>query len=462
MMRKRSLIAFSAAGLLIPAASASAQVPRVIYSDIITSSTSDVPGLPGVKFETFDRPFSSPDGSRWIFSAITDIATTGTDEVIVLGGGLSGSVVVQEGVTQVAPPATELVGLIDLRLWVTNAGDFVYATNTDNPVTTADEVIGRRAGGVYDVPAREGDPAPGLPGVTIGNNVHSGFLADDGRVGFLSTALLGTGTTTNDSAAFFGSTVVAQEGVTIPGNQAGGGTATWQLFDFEGFYMANNGATHLLRGDTNAATGDDVLVYNGNVVLQEAEIIPGSGFTSPIATGGSVEDILTPNGDWFSRGPNADGIDWVVRNGTVLASTDTPVPGGLPGETFDDASFAATFFSMTGNSVGDYVYGGVTSNPDLNANAVLVFNNALVLLREGDPVDVDGNGVFDDDAFISVFNNEDAFLTDDLRYFFTADLRNAAGTAIGQAFIVMPVPEPGALSLLALGALGLLRRRRGA
>jgi hypothetical protein len=461
MMRKRSLCAFSVLGTLLPAAYASAQVPRVIYSDIVTSPTSDVPGLPGAKFSSFDRPFSSPDGSRWIFSADTDLATT-SDEVIVLGSGLSGTTVVQEGVTQVAPPSTELAGLIDLRLWVTNAGDFVYATNTDNAVTTADEVIGRRVGATYDVPAREGDPAPGIPGATIGLNVHSGYLADDGRVGFLSTSLLGTGSTSTDSAAFFGNTVIAQEGITVPGNQAGGGTATWQLFDFEGFYMANNGATHLLRGDTNAAVGDDVLVYNGNVVLQEAEIIPGSGFTSPIATGGSVEDLLTANGDWFSRGANADAIDWVVRNGTVLASTDTPVPGGIAGETFDDATFAATFFSMAGNGSGDYVYGGVTSNPDLNANAVLVFNNDFVLIREGDPVDVDGNGVFDDNAFISVFNNEDAFLTDDLRYFFTADLRDSAGVALGQAFIVMPVPEPGALSLLAIGAIGLLRRRRAA
>jgi hypothetical protein len=456
-MRKRSLLTSFALGVALPAGLAAAQ-PRVIYSDLVASPTSDVPGIPGAKFTTFSRPYRSPDGSRWVFSADTDLATT-TDEVIVLGSGLSGTVVVQEGVTQVAPPSPELAGLLDQIITVTNAGDFVYATNSD-AATTMDEIIGRRTGSTYDVPVREGDPAPGMPGVTLGLSNHSGYLASDGRVGFVGTSLIGTGTTTTDSAVFFGNTVIAQEGVTVPAGQAGGGTAPWQLFDFEGTYFANNGATHLIRGDTNAATNDDVLVYNGNVVLQEGVVVPGSSFTSPIATGGPVESLLNSNGDWFSRGGNVDLQDWFVRNGAVVAATDEPVPGGLPGETFDDATFAATFFSMNGNANGDYVYGGVTSNADLTRNAVLVFNDSFVLLREGDPVDVDGNGLFDDNAFISVFNNDDALLTNDLRYYFTADLRDSAGVAIGQAFMVVAVPEPGAISLLGAGALTLLRRRR--
>jgi hypothetical protein len=92
-------------------------------------------------------------------------------------------------------------------------------------------------------------------------------------------------------------------------------------------------------------------------------------------------------------------------------------------------------------------------------NAVLVLNGTTEVLREGDPVDVNGNGLFDDDAFLSVFNNDDSFLTDDLKYYFNADLRNGAGTSIGQAFLVAQVPEPSSLALFALAA-GLLLRRR--
>ena len=50
-------------------------------------------------------------------------------------------------------------------------------------------------------------------------------------------------------------------------------------------------------------------------------------------------------------------------------------------------------------------------------------------------VDLNGNGLADDDAFIAVFNNDDLFLTDDLQLYFTADLRNGKATVIGQALL---------------------------
>jgi hypothetical protein len=162
-----------------------------------------------------------------------------------------------------------------------------------------------------------------------------------------------------------------------------------------------------------------------------------------------------------ARGNNVDANDWVLRNGAVVAQKGDAVPGGLAGETFDDTTFADLFFSITANDNGDYVYGGVTSTA-ANANAVLVFNDQFVFLREGDGIDIDGNGLADDNAFISVFNNDDAILTNDLRYFLTVDAVDGAGTALGQVFMVVQVPEPGALSLIAAGAIGLLRRRPNA
>jgi hypothetical protein len=64
--------------------------------------------------------------------------------------------------------------------------------------------------------------------------------------------------------------------------------------------------------------------------------------------------------------------------------------------------------------------------------------NGRVIIREGDPIDLDGNGEFDDDVFIgrgdntlSAFAPNDIFLGDDLVLFFTAPLRNAAGEDLG-------------------------------
>jgi hypothetical protein len=93
----------------------------------------------------------------------------------------------------------------------------------------------------------------------------------------------------------------------------------------------------------------------------------------------------------------------------------------------------------TPNNCGDYIVGGVTNSADTNANAVLVFNGKVVVAREGDPVDLNGNGLDDDSTFISVFNNDDSVLTDGRVYYFNADLRDGAGVSLGQAFLRMPV-----------------------
>jgi hypothetical protein len=40
------------------------------------------------------------------------------------------------------------------------------------------------------------------------------------------------------------------------------------------------------------------------------------------------------------------------------------------------------------------------------------------------------------------------------------DIRNGAGDALGQSFLRIAVPAPGAISAMGLGALACLRRRR--
>src|SRR5690606_188027 len=49
---------------------------------------------------------------------------------------------------------------------------------------------------------------------------------------------------------------------------------------------------------------------------------------------------------------------------------------------------------------GDYLVVGNTDNADTGADSVVVLNGETVLLREGDAVDLDGNGMLDDDAFV--------------------------------------------------------------
>jgi hypothetical protein len=459
MMRKRCVLTWSTVGLLAPAGLAVAQsIPRAIYSEIAASPTSSVPGVPGVIFESFDRPYVSPNGNFWILGAETNGATT-EDRLIIVGSGLTGNTVVREGIN--IPGFSEAPGFIDQKLSINDSGDYVFVTNTNLATTTNDEVVVKytAATNTFSIEAREGDPAPFAPGETHATDMHSPNITNAGVVAYVDNATVGALPIETDEFFVLGNSILAQEGVTTPNNQ-NPVQGAWDTFLAGDNWVDKTGNNYLARGDLlGATTTDAVVVVNNNVVIQEGAIIPGSGFAAPVVAGAADEAFMYSNGDWLARGNNTDGHDWVLRNGAVVAQKGDAVPGGLAGETFDDTTFADLFFSITANDNGDYVYGGVTSNA-ATANAVLVFNDSFVFLREGDAIDIDGNGIADDNAFISVFNNDDAILTNDLRYFLTADAVDGNGTALGQVFMVVQVPEPGALSLLSLAAVGLLRRRR--
>ncbi|MBL8753847.1 MAG: hypothetical protein JNK15_11170, partial [Planctomycetes bacterium] len=87
------------------------------------------------------------------------------------------------------------------------------------------------------------------------------------------------------------------------------------------------------------------------------------------------------------------------------------------------------------NALGQFVFGGVTSVP-ASSNGVLVFDDGAgfrrVVARESDPIDLDGNGLFDDDRFFNTFGDDDVLLQDDGTIVFTATMKNAAGAAVDQ------------------------------
>ena len=430
-----------------------AALPSVIYSTIQSSPTSDVPGLVGAKFSGFDRPFRSMNGQHWIISADTDLATT-EDEIIITGQNMLGNVVVREG-TQAPWAATgETIGLIDTRLGINNFGHFVFATNLGGsaPTTSDEQIVSWN--GAFNGVFIEGNSVPSFPGELFGTSIDSPSITNDGRVAARAPSTVGSLGSDFDDFLVFDTGTLAQEGTTIPGPQT---IETWDNFDIDDFYVSANGSHWLAQGDMSGDTNfDDILAFDNTIVVQESVAL--SGFGSPVET--IVESIMTPNGDWFARGDNDDQQDWIIQNGVLLATSGSPVPGGLPGELFSDSIYSATFFEMTSNGVGDFVYGGTTSNADPDFDAVLVLNNTTVLLRQGDPVDVDGNGIFDDNAYLDVFNNDDMFLSDDGYLYFTADLRDSLGTDIGQAYLRVLIPEPGSLGLLLLAGSLLLRRRR--
>jgi hypothetical protein len=442
---KRSIVMVGLGAALT--AAAPAQTTRVVYSEIAADPTSAVPdgaGVPaGTLFTAFDRPYRSPDGLRWIISAETSLAAA-ENEIIIVGGGMAGATVVREGTAFGTPTVGETVGLIRRNMGISDVGNYAFGMNSSGPLETDEYIV------LFDMfidgpnsfvtIAREGSMVRGVAGEVYGSTLDAAHILNDNfTVGFRAPSTVGALPTTMDDFLILGAAITAQAGVGAPSGQAGGAAETWEAFDADDFYTDATGAAFIAQGDlTGPTTGDDVIVVNGRVVLQEGSTVPSSGLTSPIAT--LTEISMDSGGAWYCRGNNDDLQDWVVRSGGIVALRGEPIVRGST-ELFSDAPFAATFFWHAGNTFGEYVVGGTTSSADVEADAVLVLNGTTVVARQGDPVDLDGNGAYDDDVFIDIFNNDDGFLTDDGLLYLTADTYDSALVSLGQMFLVIDVDD---------------------
>ena len=549
-LSKTTLLA--ALGVLTPVAIAGGPgTVTTLFTNIATSATSDVPGMPGNKFApggittAFERPWVSSDGSFWAIVCDTDAATT-ADSIVLMNG----AIVAREGdVTPFAAPETYGPWSSAFRLGLNDSGELAFTNNTSAASTIDDYIAKLTAGPTWTTYVKQTQPCPALPTSNINNTMDGLSVLADGRIAYRADILIGGGiSTANDEILAIDTTLIAQEGITVPAGQLATPMA-WENFTVDNYWVSPDGAHVLIDGDVLGTTNDDVTTYDGTVVIQEGFPVIGTTFTSNVVTGGPDEVHMDRAGRWYARGNNVDGQDWVVRNGVVIAKTDDPIgattntfdgaangaqvvpPSGsaatavadfyvdtalnrlfydvvltgvtgetaanisgfaaagangaplyslplgntkrgfvtypeideanlLAGlayveilttgnpageirgqivpevETWDDADNADGFFVMTGNIAGDYIVMGLTSGPQ-DANGVVVLNGTTVVLREGDPIDVDGNGLFDDDTFIQNFGNDDFALTSDGSIYFGCTTRNAAtptNTSTGAGF----------------------------
>lgn len=418
-LRARSVGAASAAALL---------------SNVAGAATASVPGLGGVQFQPgattahFDRVYAHPAG-HWVLTALADLPSD-RDECLIASGAL----LAQEGSAAAwVPGGGENCGTIDQRCAVNAHGDVAFATNSSGSVD--DDWIVTWRGGVWGHAAREGDAVPGLAGATLDDAIDSCVLLDDGRAGFAADGVDGVANTSVDDLLVLGSAVLMQEGVTMPtGQPAGTGTAI-ENFDLGDFWSSADGSSWIVQGDlVGGTTRDDVAIVDGHVVLQEGQVVPGSGFAAPVASGGVGGVSMDADGVWFALGDNTGGHDWVLRDGVIVAETGAPIAPGTA-EVWDDTGYADGFIGAAGNGYGSYVIAGVTDHPDNALDAVMVLDGERVIARESDPVDLDGNGAFDDGVFIDTFGDDDLALTASLEVLCVATLKDASGQRVGQALL---------------------------
>jgi len=436
---------------------AAAQAPRgpapeVLLTNVPGAARSGVPGLPGVTFEPgtgtthFDRIYGHP-GGHWILTAHADLPS-GEDECLIADGEL----VLREGDPAPWTSSGERCGTLDRRCSINGRGDLVFATNTS--ANALDDYLPVRwASGAWEVAAREGGAVPGLVQATLDDAIDSPLLLDDGRVGYAADGIDGVGSASEDEVLVLGAGLLLQEGVSVPPGQANNGSHPLENLDLGDFWAATDGSSWLVLGDLAGPTGeDDVVLVDGAVVLQEGAPVPGSGFAEPIATNGIHGASMDGGGRWFARGSNAQtGDDWVAAgpDSGVLCSTGEPVAPGST-ERWEDARHAEGFMGATGNRMGDHVVIGATDHPDPSLDTVVVLNGRHVVAREGDGVDLNGDGWANEGFFIDSFGVEDLVLTDALDLLVVVTLRGASGAREGQALVRVRL-DPGIGSVICAG-----------
>ncbi len=140
---------------------------------------------------------------------------------------------------------------------------------------------------------------------------------------------------------------------------------------------------------------------------------------------------------WGVVGSNVDATDWVFADGVVVAATGWPVVPGVP-DLFDDARAPECFAGVTITSAGTVAVAAST-NGDVTGDSIIAIPGERVLLREGDGVDLDGDGALDDGVFVGDAAPGCVVLTDDQRLFAVISLRNSARSVLGVGLVTLDV-----------------------
>lgn len=410
---------------------------EVIYTKKTGDAKALVPGAknldgtPAVTEWRAIEDFSlSPDGDRWMVKGRTQLGSD-AETVMVLGGGATGTMFAQEGQPFIGAAVDELYDFFDSPSPVSfdTLGNFVFSARAKGGATSDDEkVIFVDSLGNQTLILQQGDAALGLTDNPPGNSGDELFGNSIGSVQILETAdqvqFVNTPITnlhsTRYPAFFRGDTAFRQSGISAIDGEI------WDNFDLSDAGGTPDGAHWYAEGDTeNANTAiDDILAVDDVVVLREGSTVGGSSviYADLFAT------RMSTNGNWISRGDDPSDNDWMVINGVLVAKTGDPIVTG------STENWGAILSAIAINDRGDYILIGNTDVGNTAIDEVMVLNGTRVVAREGDAVDLDGNGLPDDDAFIgrgvdtnAAFAANDVLLTENRTVYFIANLRDSAG-----------------------------------
>ncbi|MCW5754510.1 MAG: hypothetical protein KIT24_07380 [Phycisphaeraceae bacterium] len=405
----------SLAAALALSAGAAADTITVIYTKIPGHPTSVIPGtvdLNGDPVSTNWRALEdiavSPDGTQWVIKGRTQLGTP-LETILVYGSGNSGTMYAQKSQPVHGGATGEVYDFFGSGLGRFNDNnDFAFSARAMGGVNSVFQKVLVRdfVSGNTSIAFQMGDlisglidQAPNPSGDEIfGNSVGSIHILNNGDIGSQDSTIVNIHSSRRP-AIMYNQDAFHQTNVTSVLSLDGMSSLLWTTISANTFYTSPDGANWIATGrvNTGSTATDDVLVYNGQVAIQEGMPIGSSGINmvAVFASG------ILSNGDWYARGSWSGGV-WAAINGEVVAKTGDPI---YPGSSL---VWGSSFYSFAANTNGDWVLSGRIVDPDatdVSNDDLLVLNGERIVLREGDPIDLDGNGVFDDNVFVGRGNN---------------------------------------------------------
>ena len=420
-------------GSLVIAAAAFAEPATVIFSNNAHAGASGkdaVPGMPGFVFTNFNKIHGS-SGEYWTTAATVSGpgTTTATDQVVIVGRGSSVTVPAREGVTPVGASG-QLLNLSGLAVPRINAqGEWVISF-----VPAAGQpglVVKWTTQGFQTVAL--GNAPSGVPSRTYGATFASGTIADSGKVFFLSDGVSGSPRVAYGDG---GHSLVAEEATTTlptPTPDGSGGLLRSLSFSQTAttYHVSADGFSTLYLADLDVGNGLRSVVLDGEVVLQAGQQAPGMGESVTIST--ITECWLDVDRSWYARTTLSNAQAAVYRNRELIARVGAPVTPGAS-ETW------TVITDFKGDIFGNFIVTG-TTNAASASNEVVVLNGERVLSREGDPVDLNGDGLMNDNLFIHSFRDR-CFMTGERAFYVGARLKSSASTtsSLGANVSLIRVP----------------------
>ena len=410
--------------------------PEVIVSGIQTSPTSLIPGSPTEQRfgKDFNNLYRSPNGTNWIVTNEHSSLSDPFVNAVITGSGTTFTVPVNLQQSEITPwspidePDTLNASYFGVIYCINDAGQWALPVRQSLSIR-----IVKFDNGNWSFPAIQGQPIPGdAGGRTWGTSFDAYSLSSNGS----SLNFRGSDSTLVNDFFFRGATLTVETNVTIPAGQLVAPTnAAWQNFGDSGYAMVDGtGANWLVVGDVTGTANDDVAVLNGTVIAQQ-----GATFLTQGAVSNSRLTLpyLSGNGaNWYLRGTSGT-PHWIAHNGAIIRVTGDPLfPGST--EVFANVTgYSRTFSGVVGDNAGNFVIVGGASGGALN-RGVAVYNNEKVILADGDPIDLDSNGSFDDDVFVlglAALDFYTSFLGEDGYWYATIATRTGAGSPLGEAIV---------------------------